>query len=209
MTVSRLLKSWATPPASWPIAFHLLRLEQLRLERLPFADVDRDAEQASGPARLVEQQVAAAVDPVHRAVRPLGAKGNLVVAPGGDGAFEFLQHDLAVFLMNAAAAQPGSGRFHLRPDLEQGAERVGGDLRVALEIELPDAHPRRGEGEARSLLVLREHRLDPPALDAERNLSPTRLQWPRGPPCSRARAGRVRRNRPAGDPRSSDGRRTS
>ena len=28
MTVSRLLKSWAMPPVSWPIGLHLLRLAQ-------------------------------------------------------------------------------------------------------------------------------------------------------------------------------------
>ena len=35
MTVSRLLKSWATPPASRPDRFHLLRLLELLLPAGP------------------------------------------------------------------------------------------------------------------------------------------------------------------------------
>ena len=43
MTVSRLLKSWAMPPASWPTASRRLRLPQLFLQVLHIAAVQHEA----------------------------------------------------------------------------------------------------------------------------------------------------------------------
>ena len=56
MIVSRLLKSCATPPVSWPIALHLLGLRELFLRLLqgdqgfaPLGDVARDLGEADQP----------------------------------------------------------------------------------------------------------------------------------------------------------------
>ena len=60
MTVSRLLKSWATPPASWPDRFHLLGLAELLLQELSLGDVagnGRDAgNRAAGVADRRDRQ---------------------------------------------------------------------------------------------------------------------------------------------------------
>ena len=53
MTISKLLKSWATPPARRPDRFHFLRLAQLLFEKLALADVLRD-HQADGAARVFQ-----------------------------------------------------------------------------------------------------------------------------------------------------------
>ena len=75
MTVSRLLKSCATPPVSWPMRLHLLRLGKLllrplqRLLRLPpLGDVARDLGEADQLAVVVADRVDDDAGPEARAV---------------------------------------------------------------------------------------------------------------------------------------------
>ena len=53
MTVSRLLKSWATPPASWPTASIFCACRSWASRRLLVGHVPEDAEHADHPAGFV------------------------------------------------------------------------------------------------------------------------------------------------------------
>ena len=71
ITESRLLKSWATPPASRPDGLHLLGLPELLLEPLPLGDV------AQGHADPVLHPDHLKLKP--RRLGPAGGEGDLLL----------------------------------------------------------------------------------------------------------------------------------
>ncbi len=54
VTARRLLKSWAMPPASVPVRFHLLRLGELPLKPIVFRDIAYDTLVSNNLSKRIE-----------------------------------------------------------------------------------------------------------------------------------------------------------
>ena len=124
MMVSRLLKSCATPPVSWPIALHLLRLAQLLLDALALVDLGEQLAVGGGQRR------GALVDPDLERVGQLAERLDQALALILDRlALGDVDHRADVAEIGAVLAEPR------RRDLDRPAPGAVGAAQAILEAE--------------------------------------------------------------------------
>ena len=133
IAVSRLLKSWATPPASWPTACIFWRLDELRLEGLELGGVGEDREQR----RRAVEHGAGEGDLQEHLLAVGGAAGDLGAAEGAalDRVGEALGDRAAEALDQVGEADAGRGA--LAEQLAGGGVGVG---QPAVGLEAGERH---------------------------------------------------------------------
>ena len=128
--IVEIVRDAAGEPAD---AFHLLRLQELRFEALPFGDVLHDAEHARGLAALVAEDLRLRRDPSRvRAVR-IGAELDVERQRQIDRVIDRFEQRRTIF-----------GMHEIEQIVERAAERSGREIEHAIRVAAP-AHGVRGE----------------------------------------------------------------